>query len=73
MNHNLNAEVFDSDILVPNKLLIERTNAKTGTGSIGAHVDLCKSKYGGRLPNSVILDFVDRGDPFGSERAMNGL
>lgn len=37
-----------------------RTNAATGKGSIGQHVDLCKSKWG-RKPKAVLLDRFNRG------------
>ena len=47
INHNLNSNfsVGSLDLLVPNLLLIDRTNAVGGFGSLGLAVDDCKSKY----------------------------
>lgn len=72
VNHNLNLKLFNSDVLVPNVLMIDRTNARTGQGSIGDHVSRCSAIYGRRI-NSVLIDYVDKGDPWGAERDMNGF
>ena len=72
VNHFLNVELFGG-IKVPDVANADRTNAATGDGSIGAQVDLCRGKYGGRNPKVVLLDYVDKGDVFAAERAMNGV
>jgi hypothetical protein len=48
------------DIFVPNELLLRRTNAPTGKGSIGAQADVCKNKWG-RKPNFILVDRFNRG------------
>jgi hypothetical protein len=73
LNHNLNVKLFNSDILLPDIIHIDETNAPTGSGSIGEHLELCNSLYGPGKMKAVLLDYVDKGDPLAAERAMNGL
>lgn len=60
VNHFLQVKI--GDIFIPNEILLGRTNAPSGTGSIGAQVDLCKSKFGGRKPKVVLVDRFNRGE-----------
>lgn len=70
VNHFLDVDILG--ILVPDRLSAHKTNAATGPGSIGAQSDLCRSIYG-RIPNSVLVDFVDQGDVLRAQDALNGL
>ncbi|KAI9845392.1 MAG: hypothetical protein M1837_004870 [Sclerophora amabilis] len=70
VNHFLDINI--DGILIPDHPDDTNTNAATGTGSIGAQVDLCTQKYG-RRPNFVLVDFFDQGDVFTAEKRLNGL
>ena len=72
LNHNLNIKLFNSDVLVPDTIHIDETNAPAGSGSIGEHVELCKGLYG-RVPNAVLVDYVDKGDPLAAENTLNSV
>jgi hypothetical protein len=65
-------ELLNTGILVPDRKNAARTNAATGTGSIGAQAALCKGKYG-RKPNFVLVDFVDQGQVIIAQDALNGF
>ena len=58
VNHFLQVKI--GDIFIPNEILLPRTNAATGRGSIGAQVDVCKNKWG-RKPKAVLVDRFNRG------------
>ena len=58
VNHFLQVKI--GDIFIPNEILLPRTNAPTGKGSIGAQADVCKGKWG-RKPKAVLVDRFNRG------------
>ncbi|EER29333.1 hypothetical protein D8B26_008056 [Coccidioides posadasii str. Silveira] len=70
VNHTLNVDIFG--VIVPDRIRAPKTNAATGEGSIGAHVDLCNSIYD-RKPNVVLLDFINQGEVFRAQNRMNGF
>lgn len=79
VNHALNVELVDDflgidlvdvDILVPDRDSADRTNAVSGKGSVGDHVDLCVKDHG-RYPNVVLIDFFGKGDPLAVQNRMN--
>ena len=70
VNHFLDLNL--SGILIPDDPADSETNAATGTGSIGAQVDLCEGLYH-RAPKGVLVDFFDKGDVFAAQKAANGL
>ena len=70
VNHFLDLNI--SGILIPNVPADNVTNAATGTGSIGAQVDLCEGLYQ-RAPKGVLVDNFDKGDVFAAQNAANGL
>lgn len=76
INHFLDTSysIFGQQVLVPNKEKLEETNAATGTGSIGFHVDNCNMLYG-RNPNIILLDYYDSNGnaPFEAAAQMNGI
>ena len=63
MNHNLNTNwsVGGNEILVPNLVDIDETNADHGKSSVGAAMDLCTESWG-RPPNFLLVDFYERGN-----------
>jgi hypothetical protein len=73
INHFLDTAPIGG-ILMPDKNKLNETNAATGAGSIGFHVDNCLGLYG-RAPNIILLDFYDSNGnaPFKAAAAMNGL
>ena len=71
VNHFLDVDIFG--ILVPDEEKAPQTNAASGNpGSIGSQVSLCEGLYQ-RAPKGVLLDYLDLGDPFTAEKAMNGV
>jgi hypothetical protein len=72
VNHFLDEEILDTDILVPNRGAAATTNAPTGPGSIGAQSSRCAGAYG-RWPNVVLIDYFGTGDAMSAQNAMNGL
>ncbi|RAL00519.1 uncharacterized protein BO80DRAFT_356784 [Aspergillus ibericus CBS 121593] len=70
VNHFLDVDILG--ILIPDRERAPETNAVSGSGSIGAQSDLCESMYG-RLPNFLLLDFVDQGEPIAAQSALNGV
>lgn len=70
VNHFLDVDIFGID--VPDELAASKTNAPTGTGSIGAQVAICVGLYG-RYPNVVLVDYFDQGYPLLAQNAMNGV
>ncbi|WWD20188.1 hypothetical protein CI109_104664 [Kwoniella shandongensis] len=63
-----------TQLFVPKKDKLNETNAETGTGSIGFHVDNCHSIWG-RNPNHILLDFYDSNGnaPFNVAASLNGV
>lgn len=61
-------------MFVPNKDKLNETNAETGTGSIGYHVNNCRQLWG-RNPNHILLDFYDSNgnSPFNVAASLNGV
>ncbi|KAE8148022.1 PLC-like phosphodiesterase [Aspergillus avenaceus] len=70
VNHFLDVDILG--VLVPDRIRAPKTNAVSGTGSIGAQSDLCQSIYK-RLPNVVLLDFVDQGEVIKAQKTLNGI
>ena len=70
VNHFLDLEFLGID--VPDREALNKTNAATGVGSIGAQVDLCIGLYG-RAPVGVLVDFFNHGDVFTAQDGLNGL
>ncbi|KAF8473958.1 PLC-like phosphodiesterase [Kalaharituber pfeilii] len=62
-NHNLNAKfsAFGQNILIPDKVNINRTNAADGFGSVGLNARQCTEKWG-RPPTFLLVDFYDAGN-----------
>ena len=58
VNHFLQIKI--GNLFIPNDIFLLRTNAPTGEGSIGAHVDVCNKKWG-RKPKAVLVDRFNRG------------
>ena len=72
VNHFLDIALFGSDVLIPDVAAIDKTNAATGSGSIGAQVAECEALYA-NAPKAVLVDYVSEGDVFTAERSMNGM
>ena len=72
VNHYLDVKIPFTDITIPDRLRLDKTNAVSGEGSLGAHADLCKSMYG-RNPNVLLINFFGKGDAMGAQVKMNGL
>lgn len=53
VNHFLDVDILG--ILIPDVVKTPKTNAATGSGSIGEQADLCISTWG-RSPNVVLVD-----------------
>lgn len=73
VNHFLDIQALnigDLNLLVPDRQNAARTNAATGSGSIGAQADVCKGLYG-RYPNVVLVDYFGRGDALAAQKHMN--
>lgn len=70
VNHFLDVNVLG--VLVPDRIRAPKTNAVSGNGSIGAQSDLCRSMYK-RLPNVVLVDFVDQGEVMKAQNTLNGV
>ena len=70
VNHFLDFSVHGVDI--PDELRADQTNSPSGTGSIGAQVDICVGLYD-RYPNVVLLDYIDKGNFSAAQNAMNGV
>lgn len=75
-NHFLDTygSVFGFTTFLPNKALLNETNAATGLGSIGQGVDNCVSLWS-RPPNHILLDFYDTtgNTPFDVAATLNGV
>uniref|UniRef100_A0A0W0FG92 PLC-like phosphodiesterase n=1 Tax=Moniliophthora roreri TaxID=221103 RepID=A0A0W0FG92_MONRR len=58
INHSLNKLIFNQPAPAPE--LANVTNAASGAGSLGAHVDACRSSVS-RAPNFLLVDFYEFG------------
>lgn len=76
INHYLDytGSIAGQQFFLPDKGQLNVTNAGTGQGSIGYHVQNCNSIWG-RNPNHILLDFYDsNGDaPFQVAAQLNGV
>lgn len=76
INHFLDTSytIFGQQVLVPDKDKLNETNAATGPGSIGFHVDNCMMLWG-RNPSIILLDYYDSNGnaPFEAAAQMNGV
>ena len=70
VNHFLEVDLHG--ILTPDYRHAGRTNAVTGSGSIGEQAKLCTTKHG-RPPNVVLVDYVGKGDVIKAQNLLNGL
>ena len=70
VNHFLDLNL--SGILIPDVPADNETNAATGSGSIGAQIDLCEVLYH-RAPKGVLVDNFDKGNVFAAQNMANGL
>ncbi|KZT74978.1 PLC-like phosphodiesterase [Daedalea quercina L-15889] len=59
INHFLDEDLLG--VLVPDKSDASKTNAVSGTGSLGAQVTECAAEYS-RNPNFMLVDFYEYGD-----------
>jgi hypothetical protein len=59
VNHFLDVDLFG--IYIPDVAEDAKTNAATGSGSIGEQADLCISTWG-RTPNLILLDNFNIGE-----------
>lgn len=60
MNHFLDQNV-GLGIQVPDVNAAATTNGETGAGNLLSAAQTCKSAYGGRQPNFILVDFFDQG------------
>jgi len=70
VNHFLDSEFLGIDF--PDEGAAGKTNAATGTGSIGAQADLCYTTWD-RNPNLILVDYFELGDVFTAQNTLNGL
>ena len=70
MNHFLDKKVLGAS--VPDVSALDRTNAATGFGSIGAQADICIQKYG-RAPNFILVDRFNVGKVRKAQAAINDV
>lgn len=68
VNHFLDVEILG--VKVPDRAHAARTNAVHGDGSIMAQAQRCAGLYG-RVPNVVLLDFVDQGGVIEAQELLN--
>jgi len=59
---------------IPNTAKLNETNAQSGYGSVGTHVENCRSIWG-RAPNHILLDFYNSNglSPFLVAASLNGV
>lgn len=72
INHNLNTNFlpFGRGLRIPDRLDTPRTNSVT---SIKAHANHCASLAGDRVPNFVLVDFVNVGQSMEAVAQLNGF
>ncbi|KAJ2898537.1 hypothetical protein MKZ38_003828 [Zalerion maritima] len=68
VNHYLDVEIA-ADIFVPNQILIPLTNS---LDSIMQQADLCEDTWH-RMPNVLLLDWINIGDATSAQEVLNGL
>ena len=75
-NHYLDVygNILGINAWLPNKDLLNETNAETGYGSIGQGAENCVGLWG-RPPNHILLDFYDSNgiSPFNVAATLNGV
>ncbi|KAL4796484.1 PLC-like phosphodiesterase [Aspergillus venezuelensis] len=66
-NHNLNLEfnIANLNLLIPNTALLNETNADHGFGSLGRMADNCTTRWN-RPPNFLLVDYYNQGNFNGS-------
>lgn len=71
INHTLNLDIMpgDDEVLVPHSVVAEQTNSRK---SILGQVGLCQGRHG-RMPNVVLVDYVDKGDVVATQNILNNL
>ncbi|EFX02694.1 hypothetical protein CMQ_2623 [Grosmannia clavigera kw1407] len=71
VNHFLDVDInlFGNDILVPDATAASTTNSLS---SITAQANLCLNEHG-RLPNFILLDFINKGNAIAAQNQLNGL
>ncbi|KAK3937410.1 PLC-like phosphodiesterase [Diplogelasinospora grovesii] len=67
VNHFLDYSILG--ILIPDELAASTTNS---VSSILAQADLCLGKWG-RVPNFILLDYINKGDPITAQNDLNNL
>ena len=70
INHYLDTEMMGVDI--PDRRDARKTNAASGSESIGAQIELCQKEHG-RAPKGILVDYFEKGDVFKVQDALNGL
>ena len=70
INHYLDTEMLGMDI--PDRRDARKTNAATGSDSIGAQVSLCQKEHG-RAPKGILLDYFEKGNVLEVQDALNGF
>jgi len=70
VNHFKDIELFG--IFIPDIPNTPKTNAATGSGSIGEQANLCLSAWG-RSPNMILVDNFNLGDVFTAQNNLNHL
>ena len=70
VNHYLDTEMMGMD--VPDRRDARKTNAASGSESIGAQVSLCRKEHG-RAPKGILVDYFENGDVLKVQDALNGL
>ena len=72
VNHFLDVNLLNTNVLVPDKNDAGKTNAASGPGSVGAQADLCSGIYG-RWPNVMLVDYFGQGNPLAVQNQMNDV
>jgi hypothetical protein len=73
MNHFLDT-AEDFGIRTPDVSAIDTTNAPTGgLGNLGDAASECKSRYSGRQPSFILVDFFDRGHAIETVDRLNNV
>ncbi|KAF5368278.1 hypothetical protein D9615_010378 [Tricholomella constricta] len=70
INHSLNKDLFDTGIIVSDRLNAPTTNS---IPSIIDHVNRCAPLGAGRAPTFILLDFVNVGRGFAAADQLNGV
>ncbi|KDQ53667.1 hypothetical protein JAAARDRAFT_420469 [Jaapia argillacea MUCL 33604] len=70
INHSLNFNLFDAGLIISDP---EQASTTNGVKSILANAYGCSHFADGRAPNFVLLDFVNKGQPFAAADILNGF